>query len=184
MTIKSPVRRARDLLLTGGGAILVALAAAACTTQSPAAAPAPTSAPSAPATTSSAPKTASSVATPTRTPAKKFANTRNFAQLVGYDPTNRMIEFKVMFRYPNTEKRDDYSVDPHDSAVHRLPLAPHATVNGIGNGWSQICPNTPCTTDQLIAAAGHPLPDSLIAQLIVDSTDTITMVNEQLGNLI
>jgi hypothetical protein len=180
MTIKSSVQRARDLLLTGGGAILVALAAAACTTQSPAAAPTPTSAPPATPTTASS---ASSAAKPTATPSRKFANTKNFAQLIGYDKNNRMIEFKVVIRYPNAAKQDDYSVDPHDSAVHRLPLAPHATVNGIGNG-GQICPNTPCTTEALIAALGLPLPTYLIAQLIVDSTDTITMVNEQIGDLV
>jgi hypothetical protein len=181
MTIKSSVLRARDLLLTGGGAILVALAAAACTTQNPAAAPVPATAPSATPTTST---TASSVAKPTTTPNRKFANTRNFAQLIGYDTTNRMIEFKVLIRYPNADKQDHYSVDPHDSAVHRLPLAPHATVNGISNGGSENCQNTPCTTDQLIAALGRESPGSLIAQLIVDDTDTITMVNEQIGALI
>lgn len=184
------IRHARNLILASTGTILVGLATTACTSQNTSTAPASTTptTPAAIASSTTTPTTTSMAATPT-TSHRKSADTVLFAQLVGYDATNRMIKFRSVIRYPSTVKQDDYGFDPKDPAVHQLPLAPPATVAGLGGGGSQICRTNPpdqvaqCSTDQLITVLERKPTNPLIAQLVVSSSDTITTVAEQIGTL-
>jgi hypothetical protein len=173
------LRRARDLGVLG----VFGLAVTACTASTAV----PESVPS-----GTVPSSTSNSAPATKAPATttsgasgntRFAGKIIWAELAGYDTGNRMIEFRLLVRYPSTIKQDEYDYDQKDTVAHRLPLAAAATIAGIGGGGSQICPSSRCTGDQLIALLNNRPDSRLIAQLVVNSADAISNVNEQIGVL-
>jgi hypothetical protein len=91
-----------------------------------------------------------------------------------------MVAFRRVDRYRSATVQDHFSVDPTDGAAHRLPIATTARVFG---GGGEVCPGDAarCSTTDLINAlrqGKHP-----VADLVVDGTDHITTVAEQLGVL-
>lgn len=184
------VWRARQVVLGGAAAVLVGLGLGGCSSSGPVAAP---ESPSPVTPVGNAPTSTTTAAAPakaTTAPPRRFAGTVVSAQLVGYDAARKMVEFRTVIRYPSEVKQDDYDFDPKDQAVHRLPLAQRATVDGIGGGGSRICSTDPpmdetehCTTQQLIDVLKNRPATPLVVQLVVDSSDTITRVAEQIGTL-
>lgn len=154
----------------------------AATTTAPTAAPT-TASTTAPATTA-APRTSSS-SVPVQTPTtmhSRFANTALTAELVSYNPQLGMVVFRRVDRYRSATVQDHFGVDPTDGASHRLPVAAAARVFGIGGG-SEICPDgaARCTTKDLIKALQQ--GKQPVVDLVVDGTDHISTVAEQLGVL-
>jgi hypothetical protein len=193
------VKRFVAAVLTGGAAVGVSCVVSAC---GPAAASGPaTPIQSTTATTSQTSRTTSagagrstvttSVVTQTVTQssgashgkALQFPNTQPFVRLIAYDPGQNVVEFRVVDRYTSSGTQDHFAYDPKDPGHHRLPLAATVSIDGIGGGDSDICPDAPgahCTTAQL-AAAVRDNPAPLVAQLVVDGNDRVTEVAEQLG---
>jgi hypothetical protein len=184
------------------GAIFVGLVATACD-RGDAAAPAPVAPPaqSAPATVTSpsapigtttakpAPPKAPAAKPPAAKPVQKGPNRVVTAQLVGYDTTHRMIQFRYLYADESPDRQTFYSYDLEDSATHRVPLAAKVDIAGIGNGGSQICQAknvtgvAHCTADQLVALLKRGPANPLIVQLVMTPGEEVVTVAEQIGAL-
>jgi hypothetical protein len=140
-----------------------------------AAAPAPaaksTTAPPKPTTKASTPPT--TIAAPTE--GLRFPGTQPFIAFLSYDKAEGWVEFRVATRHKNPDIQDHYAVDPADTGVHRLKLAPDAQVEGVSGLCGAI--QGPCTPDQITPAPGLPVP----AQIVVDADNRITKMFEQMG---
>ena len=109
----------------------------------------------------------------------RFPNTTLTVQLVAYDDSLQMVEFRKVIG----EKTDDgtghlstryFEPDPAYRATHRLPLAPGADIEAID---AEVCPPVHCTAEMAITNLlnhdGQPC-----AVLHVDGSDRIDQVNE------
>jgi hypothetical protein len=144
------------------------------------ASPGPTVVPSSEAGgTGGAGQTGAPETTPSTQQDLRFPNTTLAVQLVGYDGSLQMVEFRKVVG----EKTDDgtghlstsyFEPDPTDRATHRLPLAPGADITATG---AEICPPQHCTAEMaitnLLSHEGQPC-----AVIRVDGSGRIDQVNE------
>lgn len=155
-----------------GAAAALGVLLTACGSAAPASSPA-TSTPTA--ATTSAPTSGAQVAGA----ALQFPNKDLTVLIDGYDAANRMVEFHLAVWQPGQVDDGTYNTDPHNTAAHRLAIAPDATLTSFSPDCTAkggtATQGTHCTLAQYIQSLGD---DSGAgpAKLHVNAADQIQTV--------